>query len=276
MKAIISALLFFFLLSCTTSEDKVDSKLLGTWYSVTTSSHYPSNTPVKIFRGWNITKDGKMNPIGVEAATGTIALIDTKYGSEIEFANSGKMSVKHYAHPNLVTDEVSYSVTNNTLSLEGDFIKGTFERTRLSEKVMNRIPADLDVSIDGERAENIKVSNRVPTAYISKNSSSDIEIKATMNWKKILITIDDFSGPGTYIIGKEQAAFSRFGTDWIEPDNTTDADSSGFITITECTPNGTRCTGEFEFSTNMNASQENPNYPLQHLTNGSFDLPVYQ
>lgn len=47
------------------------------------------------------------------------------------------------------------------------------------------------------------------------------------------------------------------------------------IIIDDCDLTALRCTGKFEFTTGLLASQENPDVARQ-LTEGTFDVPVFR
>ncbi|SMO97039.1 DUF6252 family protein [Gracilimonas mengyeensis] len=263
------------IIGCSNSEENIDPKLVGEWYKVENPGTFSSNTPQQVYTGWRITKDGGMDPLGVESATGKLALIDTRYLPEIGFANSGKMEVTYFAHPNVDTEVIRYSIRNNMLILEGRFAAGTYIRSKLSSKIAPATPADFSVHKGEEILENVKVDHRVPTAYITRESNSEWVLHAEMKWQRISIQINDFIGTGTYSIGKDQANYSTFGTDWIGPTFTSPEDSGGTVIIADCNAQNTRCSGEFNFRVNNVSWGAVEDTTWHSFTSGSFDLPVY-
>ncbi len=86
-----------------------------------------------------------------------------------------------------------------------------------------------------------------------------------------MIKIDNYEGAGTYTIGKSQAEYQITGTDWVRLFPTF-LDSSGTISI-DCNYNTSRCTGEFEFTTD---DPENNVDTEPILEDGSFDVPLME
>ncbi len=276
----ISVLIFFFILfsGCQSPldviETDIDPRLIGEWYKVDVSPMaFPG--PESVYSGWSIAADGSMHPLGVEGSTGEITLIETQYISEIQHTSDGVMIVEHRAHPILTIDSVEYRIRDEELILQGEFIRGTYRKTKEGRKVASPVASYLNVTIDGSETENIEITNRVPSAYISKLSGTRLRLRAEMAWQRISIAIDNFEGRGTYIIGKEQGSYSAFGTDWLGVAELTDADSSGTITIDNCDMTVLRCSGSFEFVMRKHVSEYNQN-SARHLTDGMFDVPIYR
>jgi len=276
----ISVLIFFFILlsGCQSPldviETDIDPRLIGEWYKVDVSPMaFPG--PESVYSGWSIAADGSMQPLGVESSTGKIALIETQYISEVQHTTDGVMIVEHWAHPILTIDSVEYRIHDGELFLQGEFIRGTYRKTDEGTRVASPVASYLNVTVDGSETENIKITNRVPSAYISKSSDTRLQLRAEMAWQRVSITIEDFEGPGTYIIGREQGSYSTFGTDWLGVAELTDADSSGIITIDTCDMTELRCSGSFEFVTRKHVSEFNHD-SARHLTDGTFDVPIYR
>lgn len=257
-----------------TVETTVDHRLFGEWYRVDVSPmSFPG--PESVYRGWSISADGSMRPVGIEGSSGKIGLIETKYAAQIHYAKNGLMVVDYWAHPNLVVDSVKYSIEGGKLILDGSFIEGAFNKTHEGAVATSPAPSMVSVAVDGVFAENLSIANRVPSAFISKISGTELRLRSEMDGQRMVIYIKQYNGPGAYVIGKNDAAHMRFGTDWLEPPNYTDADSSGIIIIDDCDLTALRCLGNFEFTTGLLASQEDPHI-VRHLTEGIFDVPVFQ
>lgn len=133
------------------------------------------------------------------------------------------------------------------------------------------MPSNLLVKIDDTEAKNVKVANRIPTAYISKTSESTLILMASLEGKSIMINIVNYNGAGTYTIGKGQAEYQIIGSDWVQVFQTF-LDPSGTIFI-DCDSNTLRCSGEFEFST-TNPENNDDTEPI--LEAGSFDVPLLE
>lgn len=251
--------------------ENIDPDLLGHWYMVDTVSSSgisPSNVSV---RGWSISSGGEMNKLGVVDSTGSIAVMASSYQPNILQAKNGKMIIKYWAHPILSETEVEYRITSNQLIIENEsgHFNGTFNKTKVGNKIISPMPSNLQVKIDDTEAKNIKVANRIPTAYVNKTSESDLMLSASLGRKSIMINIDNYTGPGIYTIGKGQAEYQISGSDWIQLFQTF-LDTSGTISI-DCDPNASRCSGEFEFSTD---DPENDVDTEPILEDGSFNVPL--
>lgn len=253
--------------------ENIDPELLGDWVMIDTVSSAgisPSNLRV---RGWSISSEGSMNKLGVVDSTGGLAIIESGYQTKILHANNGKMSVEYYGHPDVAEDEVEYRLTSDQLIIENGFgfINGTFQRSQVGNEVIPPMPSKLYVEIDGTEAKNVNIANKIPTAYIIKTSESDLRLSASLKSNSIMISLDNYNGSGTYPIGKGQAEYQIIGSDWIQVFQTF-LEPSGTITI-DCESTSSRCSGEFEFST------ENPQNELDSdpiLENGSFDVPLFE
>lgn len=253
--------------------ENIDPDLFGDWYTINTLSSSgisPLNLRV---RGWSISPEGKLNTLGVVDSTGGLAIFDSGYQTKILHANNGKMTVEYYGHPDVAEDEVEYRITSDQLIIENGFgfINGTFQRSQVGNEVIPPMPSNLYVEIDGTEAENVHIAHQIPTAYVSQTSESELRLSASLEGKWIMISIDNYDGPGTYTIGKGQAEYQIIGSDWIQPFQTL-VDTSGTIAI-NCDSNTSRCSGEFDFSTN-DLQNEVDSEPV--LENGSFDVPLLQ
>lgn len=253
--------------------ENVDPDLLGDWYKidkVSSSGISPSHLRV---RGWSISPEGELNNLGIVDSTGGLAIFDSGYQTKILHANNGKMSVEYYGHPDVAEDEVEYRITSDQLIIENGFgfINGTFQRSQVGNEVIPPMPSTLHVKIDSTEAKNVNIAYQIPTAYVSKTSESDLILLASLEGKAILINIDNYNGPGTYIIGKGQADYQIIGSDWIQLFPTL-LDSSGTISV-DCDSTTSRCSGEFEFSTN---DPENDIDTEPVLEDGFFDVPLLE
>ena len=254
-----------------TDTENIDPELLGEWYMINTTSTSeldPTNLRV---RGWSISSDGEMTQLGVVDSTGGIGLMTSYYQTRIISAENGKMKVKYTGHIDVTEDEVEYSFTPDHLIIDGGFgwINGKFKRTNIGNEVISPLPSTLQVKINGELAQNAKVANSIPTAFISKKSATTLKLVASLGGKMIVINIDNYDGSGTYTIGKEQAEYMIIGSDWVRPFPTF-LDSSGTIFI-DCDYVNSRCTGEFEFTTE-HPDNNDGTFPI--LEDGSFDVPL--
>ena len=253
--------------------ENIDPDLFSDWYvidTVSSSGISPSNLRV---RGWRISSEGEMIKLGVVDSTGSLALMSSSYQPIILQAKNGKMTIKYWAHPILTEIEVEYRITSDQLIIEDESgpFTGAFNRTEVGNKIIAPMPSNVQVKIDGTKAENVNIANKIPTAYIIQTSESDLRLIASLEGASILISIDNYEGPGIYTIGKGQAEYQIIGSDWIQVFQTF-LDSSGTITV-DCDSNASRCSGEFAFSTNdpQNDVDEEP-----ILEEGTFDVPLLQ
>lgn len=251
----------------------IDPNLIGEWYQESSStSALPS--PEFEYHGWSISSDGTMTPVGLEDSTGKIALIETRYAADIQNAKNGEMLVRHFDHPELIESTVDYEAGPDILIFHNGFAKGTYIKTKAGTVIRPPKPSLVRFTLDDSETENLRVSRQIPTAFISKVSDSRLRLRSNMHRQNLTIIIDDFDGPGTYIIGKNQAAFSRSGTDWLQPPYITQSDTSGTITI-EFDAAANRFTGHFEFIADMDGAHEDDGFTV-HLTDGTFDVPVLE
>lgn len=273
--ALVFILLFFSgcQLFNSTEVENIDPNLFNDWYGIDTVSSSgvsPSNYRV---RGWRISTEGEMTKLGVVDSTGTLALISSSYQPIILQAKNGKMKIKYWAHPVLTETEVEYRITSDQLFIEDESgpFTGAFNKTEIGNKILAPMPSSLQVKINDTETKNIKVADRIPTAYIKKTSESGLILLASLGEKSILINIDNYEGSGTYNIANGQAEYQINGTDWIQVFST-HLDSSGTISL-DCDSNISRCSGEFEFSTN---DPENNIDTEPILEDGSFDVPLIE
>ena len=264
------------------SPDYPDERLFGIWHKTeTVDTQFPA--PDKRVYGWKISSRngenlktmGSMQPIGREGITAEVSLINTKYVPDIHKLDSDKMIVDHYMHPEKRIDTVRYSISSDTLFLEGKYYQGKFRRIQPDTKIGEPLISRFEVEIDGRKIKNLEIDEITPTAYVTRMSSDEIRIKSNFSSEKITIKIKEYDGPGTYIIRKDQAIYTQFGTDWISPPYKTQSDSSGFITIENKDSKTNRYTGHFEFSAQRADASSDPENTIQ-FTEADFDLPVLE
>lgn len=287
------------------STDTNEADLFGAWYKVeTVENNYPG--PDQRVLGWYISDDGQpdkqtvgsFHPLGIEGNTGIISVIDQRFlpshTLQIHEVRSDTIIIDHFDHITLASkegasksgyhaisdlyltrDTVTYSVSSDRLILEGKFYKGTYQRAALGSRISDPVHALWQVSIDGKETENLQISETTPSAYISRISGNKLRIISRMGWQNISIEIPDFDGPGTYIIGPEQASYTTRGFDTLSPSYVTTTDTAGVVTIESIDITDNRMIGNFEFTAHMGEINDEPEFQ-KHLTNGSFNLPVYE
>lgn len=292
----------FFLAGCNVlnKSDDIDSGIFGEWYEVETiNSQVPS--PNQRINGWSISTEGakretavgSLHQIGINGNIGEIALIDPRYipGNTFDIlsADSDKMILEYVGATNLAskssehntysadyystTDTVKYKVTSDLLILEGRYYSGTFKRTSIGAVETEPLVAQFEVTADDRVIKNLEIAKTTPTAYISRISENEIKLHSRMGGENITITINNFDGPGTYVIGIEQGVYTQFGTDTVSPSYITAADSSGTITVESYDAENNRYTGQFEFVANIEFDEPQIE---KYFSNGVFDLPVFE
>ena len=287
------------------SSDEPDSDIFGAWYNIESTGHEGPSPELRI-TGWYISDEsqteglsaGSVHPVGINGNSGQAALIDSRYTPshelQIHEITSDKIIVEYIVHSNLASsmgihktdhpdavsdlvleiDTVAYKLTETQLILDGRYYKGTYNRTALGNKLSDPAGSEFTVSINGDVHENLRISETMPSAYISKFSENDFRIISRMGWNNIAIDIPGFHGPGTYILGKEQASVTPKGFDTLSPSFVTVADSSGYVTIENIDPDNATVTGNFEFTAFMGDSNEYSELSIS-LRNGSFGLPLF-
>ncbi len=252
----------------------VDAGLLGEWVKVE-KRELSTPSPELVYSGWSISPDGTMEPLRIDVETGEVSHFDNVYSTRIEFARDGKMLVERQTPFTLSRDTVPYTIDDDKITLKGSSLEGTYDRTFIGSIVTSPPRAEFFVDIDGEETEIRQKGIIVPTAYISKVSESEKIIRSHLEGKnhRVTVVIDDFKGSGIYSIDEDQGSYSDIGGNIVST-RATDTDSSGTITI-RCDDHKHRCSGEFEFITNLKGSSGNPG-SHNEFKNGTFDLPVYK
>lgn len=262
--------------------DKSASDLYGEWYRLdSTGTGNPS--PAVYVNGFSIYEHenanfGYIHPLGIEGHTGRLALLDGfEYVPEIVQEFKQQMVIRAFIIPGFVRDTVSYRLESDKLILDGAIFDGTYHRSDMDNVVISPSNTEVSVVIDGEKLENAEVARKPPSAYISKQSSSRIKLVATVNNdldETIYIDINNFQGPGTYIIGKEAGELIGSAGD-VASTYTTMLDSAGTITIQSFNEESNRSTGSFEFTAHGYRESGVLQSP-KTVTNGKFNLPVYE
>lgn len=92
---------------------------------------------------------------------------------------------------------------------------------------------------------------------------------------RIKFDLPGVQGPGTYPIGKGQAALTQLGFDTLSPPFVTVSDSSGHVTIESFDLENGRITGNFGFTVHLDDGNGGLEFQKE-LENGSFDLPIFE
>lgn len=255
--------------------------LFRTWYKTEQlETAFPS--PKTKIHGWNISQEsvwsdnavGSFQPIGINDETGGIDLIDTRYMPDIHHVDSKKIIVDYFDHPVIVTDTVRYYISGDVMILKGKYYNGTFTRSDLGKQVFEAYNSEFEVTIDSQRSSNLRVANRIPSAFISRISPGHIKLISKMAGENVSIDIHNFDGPGIYSIGIKEASYSTYGTDWLGVPYQTQSDSSGYIML-EYHAEENRYSGLFSFSAYRDGPEENSEKE-KTFTDGMFDLPVFE
>ncbi len=270
-------LILFALTGCqifdSSDTERIDPDLVADWYMINSvSSGGPSPLDVYV-RGWSINAEGELRTLGVVDSTGALGIFDPGYKVNIVRAGDGFMMVEYTGHPDVAEAEMEYQVTSDELVIEQGvgLLSGTFQRSQIGNEVVPPAPSSLTVKIDDANARNVNIAYQIPTAYVIQTPASGLHLTSALGGRRVMIHIDQYDGPGTYTIGKNQGEYFIIGSDWVQPFVTL-SESAGTIFI-DCDTDTSRCSGAFEFSTKdpANSGDESP-----VLEDGVFDVPFLE
>jgi len=282
MKKIIRNFIFviFFGLLCLTSCSKdnnpvdsnnyFDSNLIGEWYLIDSLDlGYPS--PRYNFYGMQINKNQLMISLGIETNTGKVAIEEYPRIDSIISATNGKMIIKYFNPFYEIIDTLKYNINANKLIIGEDYYARTYIKTSLNSLLFNPITSNLTVNIDSINNNNLKVYN-YPSAYLSKNNTSNISLFVYLKSSRISIEINDFSGVGIYNIPFHKGEYWVYDSDFVLS-YFSDSVATATLTIEQYDEINKSCTGRFSFDVYDGYDIQNSRIKIRA---GSFTVPIYK
>lgn len=269
-RLILFSLMFIGVAGCQDFGDAydVDPRLVGDWYRFDTLNLAPGIN----LDGMHITPEGMIQPLGIELATGRLAVMEGEEVKHILLAKDGLLVVQHVAPPDIATDSLRYLVAYNRLVLSDTYRSIVYRRSQLGSVVTHPEEVILSVGINDTPVQSPRVWPRVP-AFVRRLSASAVQLCADIPGGQIRIEVEPFSGAGSYSIGAGKGVLSWWLGD-VALQLRTDSLSTGTIHIDLYDEVARRCSGRFAFSARWQGLPSDPPI-VRHLRDGYFSVPLY-
>ena len=252
------------------SEQKIDNKIVGYWFNQTTMN---TIGPKEYISGLKIDKDGIVSRLGIEISSGKIKISADSIG---RFHKINKNSFKYeysFWRDGILEDfeiEGTYDLVHDSLYIfESDnkyFYGSKFKKTELNTIVTSPVESIFTILIDSSNYSNKNINNK-PSAY-SYFEENDLRIqvygfnqKNTEKWFDIII--NDFNGSGEYTTSDAVVFYEEI-------------ESDDCISVTYTEPN----TSDLKLIINSfenNQIEGTLSFKIGNInfTNGYFNVPVY-
>ncbi len=278
--ALLVLFMLIFLINGCDDQPVVDPKITGIWYQ-TDEAASDVLGPKERFWGFRIREDGIYAGLGVETATGKIAKLNYQSSVSNVKTRSEDIIFRYVSNIGGVhKDTTTYRISSGELIIDDGIREGTYQPGEIGDLVSEPVTAEFHVNIDGKEYQNYAISTGGASAYLTINEDEQLSLRAMLPsetehdspfyFERIIIEVDDFSGPGEYSIGEEEGLWYVFLGD-VPVESITDTDSSGTLTISSCDMEEMQCRGEFEFVTQLAQGDGE-----KVIDDGEFDLPVYK
>ena len=263
----------------------IDPALVGDWVAFDTHSR-PGDPPLSI-SGLRIHPDGRTQRLGVELATGKLAVCPTGDASTkfLHLAN-GFWVIDEFTPPGSTTTSGNYTLRRDTLllSVSDHFANGTgFNTTYIRIPVGTTISEPIDVQFSAKvNGKLFQVSDIYAHASafarydFNKDTSrltiyGNFEIYDNNVTESIAIWIGDVTTIGTFVLGSSSSSRNaRYG--YFEGDMFDYWSSeSGKVTVTKIDFAKERCEGTFEF-----VAKAMSRWKDVVVTDGRFSIPLYK
>jgi hypothetical protein len=231
---------------------------------------YPS--PSIAFNGIRIVQGDTVKPLGIETATGRVALIEEAPPRRLLRANNGVMILQYVAAPGILVDTMQYTVEPSLLTLNGKYTFTIYHRTQLGSAITSPIQSVLTVNIDSAIVYNPSVA-AFPSAYISRPTGSAFKLHSYIPSGWITVDVDSFHGIATYTIAPNKGTYTQWLGD-VGLTLRTDSLSLGTIVIDQYDEGTRQCAGRFQFTARLHLLGD-PEI-IRRLNNGVFSVPVYR
>ena len=175
-----------------------DPQLVGSWYEM--KEQLPSALhPPRIIRGFSLLRDLTFRRLAVEIATGKLDYLLDSSRVTVFFARGGRISIS----TGFGSDTISYSLKGDTLFVTGSsLISGTWIRSFIGNSVTEPVESSLIATVEGTE-HSIRPVASFPGGFVAMNPSFMLHgyFFDAFAWHGlIMITIEDFTGPGVYAI----------------------------------------------------------------------------
>lgn len=244
---------------------KVAPGLVGEWYYLDTM-RLPFPSPSIAFSGIQIVQGDTIMPLGIETATGRVALKPEEFPRILLQANGGILVWQVFAPPDLRIDTLRYAVEPDRLTLTDRYRSTTYYRTRIGVALMNPVQSAFEVEIDGRAERNPNVA-AYPSAYVAKPSALNFQLHVLLDNGSVFIEVDNFHGVGEYSIQAEKGRYAEWYGDVVS----TFLSREGTIIVERYDEGNNQCSGRFHMTVT------HPTLRVVHeLRNGLFTVPVYR
>ena len=282
MKYILISFAFFATISIVGCKDgespiagygNVDYRLIGEWYYLDTMVvSYPS--PPVAFYGIRIVQGDTVRPLGIETASGRVALIPEAIPKRLLQASNGTIIWEYFAAPGMLVDTIQYTVEPNLLTLIGKYTSTIYHRTQLGFSFVDPVQSVLTVDIENELMQNPGVAP-FPSAYVSRPTATGFKLYSRIPTGWISVDLDSFQGVGTYTIAPNKGTYTLWLGDVVVTLRS-DSLSPAAIAINQYDEATRRCAGTFEFTAVFQYPSPSPPSLVLRLSNGVFSVPVYR
>ncbi len=271
----------------------IDSSLTGTWLLLEQSNITPSVRVPPAVTAVHVHDDGRVEGVGVHAASGTLSLGSPLYtflrGRDILWADSTGLQFTQldFRAKGPVPGEGKWRVDGNLLRLElHNSLMGTwtekYMRVSLGDSVTAPQRTHATILVNGTPLPLNQVSSTPPGSVNVMRLDTATHMTLYMEGRTeegrdagISVRLHDIDGPGVYSVESDQHSSGHFSI--MDRDtglnHTINKVSAGTVTIEELNLETMRCRGQLD----VHFDQGHLGFPMRsqlHVT-GSFDLPVW-
>ncbi len=256
----------------------IDPKVVGDWYHVDVNTS-PGTPPFSI-HGIRILENGEVKILAVETETGKLALLDTASRGKFYYIIDGTLDFKSYRFGFTFPAPFHspYQLKGEILLIaNGDqhyLFASTFQRSAVGRVVTTPVISHFMMVVNDEVMYNSPIGRR-PSAFASYYEFADhnqLRIQTTSGNHNLTISLDDFTGVDSYLIGTEEsgdASYSIWSGDIAIVYGVTKP-TAGSVVVEAFDLRSGQCSGSFEVELGM-ASNDSLNIHVH----GTFNIPVY-
>ncbi len=257
--------------------DQIDPAITGDWYHIRT--HSAKGSPSESFHGIRIIEDGSIELLTVETATGKLVLSNSPSPGKFKSAYNGNFTLEVYNmgfYQLGGTYNSTFEVTGSNLYFkdgnEIPILASNYIKSEIGNVITQPVQSDFEM-MSGDTVIYNSPTGAIPSAYASyltlTNNQVQLHIYARSGPHRLRISLNDFTGIGTYVLGTATNNDAEYGI-WsgdagiVYPINQPNA---GNVAIENFDIDNQVCTGIFSFEVGYREI-----IPIS----GNFNIPVYE
>ena len=264
----------------------IDPDILGYWYRITSSKS--QGRPDQNISGFELSEDGFWYSLGANHNTGKLGQYPNQLNPTVIIRAAEGTLIRqspdlHALSPYL--DTLSYERNDSTLTLiyfnnsGGDPFRVDYKQGNMESVVLTPTSSSVSVLQDGKAFTNATIWS-YPSAYFGMGYSHELDslvheiVAYDDGQNSIHIQLKDFNGPGTYLLGDQEAGKAYYFIDGgcVIMIFSMEDRGTGFVTISDYDTSTKMCSGNFAFT--LRGEPLGPD-SLITFSDGEFTIPVF-